>query len=58
MNATAPGVLRRRSGEPKPKKFRRLPQPQGPFHEEAADAEQQLADERKLIAIRARKRRR
>jgi hypothetical protein len=58
VTSAAPGVRIRKPGEPKPAKYRRKPEPQGPFHEEAADAELRLVDERKLIAIRARKRRR
>lgn len=52
----APGVKLRHPGEPRPAKYRRRPEPQGAFHEEAADAELRVAHERKVIAMRVRAR--
>lgn len=57
MTPAAPGVLRRRPNDVRAARYRKLRDPLGPFHEEAADAELRLCAERKLIAIRARKRR-
>lgn len=52
MRPVAAGVLRRRPGEPRAPRYRRRREPTGPFHEEAADAEMELADQRKYLAIR------
>jgi hypothetical protein len=56
MTPAAPGVFRRDPNTPRPPKYRRTPEPQGPFHEEAADAEMRAADERKWLANRLRPR--
>jgi len=56
MNTAAPGVFRRDPGEPRPPKYRKRREPEGPFHEEAADAEMRTADERKWLANRLRPR--
>lgn len=50
------GVRIRRAGQPRPPKYRRKPEPQGPFAEEAADAAQREADQQKVDAIRRRSR--
>lgn len=56
MTEAATGVLRRRAGEPRAPKYRRKPEPQGPFHEEAADQAKREADQQKVDAIRRRAR--
>lgn len=50
----APGVLLRSPGAPRARQPRRPPDPQGPYPEEVADAELELAAHRKRIAIIAR----
>lgn len=55
---TPPGVRIRRAGEPRPAKYRRRPEPQGPFFEEATDEAMREADQHKAIGINCGRKRR